>query len=482
MEAREVGPLSFVDVAPLALDRFERVLTPEQEQELLRMVARGRVLLEGRVVWSVNSTAHGGGVAEMLQSLIAYARGGGVDARWAVIGGEPDFFRVTKRIHNRLHGYAGDGGPLGEHERAIYDESMAVNAERLASHVQAGDIVLLHDPQTAGLVDAMKTAGAHVVWRAHVGLDSPNDQARDAWRFLLPYVSGADGYVFSRRGFAWEGLDQSRLTIIPPSIDPFSPKNQDLDPDTVRSILHVIGLQRRNGGAPVVTCHDGSSRVVERHAELVEEEPLPEGAPIVTQVSRWDRLKDPIGVMEGFVAHVVPVTDAHLVLAGPETRAVADDPEGAEVLRLCVDRWHGLAPEVRRRVHLAMLPMADGDENAAMVNALQRSAAVVVQKSIAEGFGLTVSEAMWKARPVVASRVGGIQDQIVDGQSGRLVEPTDLESFGAAVAELLLDHEVADHMGKAAMERVRMDFLGARHLGQWVDLFDRVIAATEAVS
>jgi trehalose synthase len=170
------------------------------------------------------------------------------------------------------------------------------------------------------------------------------------------------------------------------------------------------------------------------------------------------------------------------VLAGPETAAVTDDPEGASVLRSCIDRWHSLAPEMRRRVHLAMLPMTDADENAAMVNALQRSAAVVVQKSIAEGFGLTVSEAMWKARPVVASRVGGIQDQVVDGESGLLVDPTDLESFGAALTELLLDPALAERMGKAAMERVRMDFLGARHLRQYVELFERVIAATEPVS
>jgi trehalose synthase len=250
----------------------------------------------------------------------------------------------------------------------------------------------------------------------------------------------------------------------------------------VRGILHAIGLRSEDGAAPAFMCHDGSTRLVERQAEFVEEEPVPDEASIVTQVSRWDRLKDPIGVMEGFMAHVAPVTDAHLVLAGPETAAVTDDPEGASVLRSCIDRWHSLAPEMRRRVHLAMLPMTDADENAAMVNALQRSAAVVVQKSIAEGFGLTVSEAMWKARPVVASRVGGIQDQVVDGESGLLVDPTDLESFGAALTELLLDPALAERMGKAAMERVRMDFLGARHLRQYVELFERVIAATEPVS
>jgi trehalose synthase len=150
------------------------------------------------------------------------------------------------------------------------------------------------------------------------------------------------------------------------------------------------------------------------------------------------------------------------------------------VLRECIVRWESLAPEVRGRIHLAMLPMADADENAAMVNAIQRSAAVVVQKSIAEGFGLTVAEAMWKARPVVAGRVGGIQDQIVDGESGRLVDSTDLGGFGKAVTELLLDEERAARMGAQAAERVRAEFLGVRHLRQYVDLFERLIATEGA--
>jgi trehalose synthase len=221
---------------------------------------------------------------------------------------------------------------------------------------------------------------------------------------------------------------------------------------------------------------------IDRRADIVDGVLVPEGVPVVAQVSRWDRLKDPLGVLEAFVGTVVPNSDAHLVLAGPDTSAVADDPEGVYVVRAAMTRWRSLAPEVRARVHLVELPMADAEENAVMVNALQRWATIVCQKSLAEGFGLTVAEAMWKARPVVAARVGGIQDQIVDGVSGVLVDPADIGAFGAAVLGLLHDPERAARMGDAAQARVRADFLGARHLEQYVELFDSVIQTPSAVS
>ena len=187
------------------------------------------------------------------------------------------------------------------------------------------------------------------------------------------------------------------------------------------------------------------------------------GDPLVVQVSRWDRLKDHMGVMLGFAEHVVH-PDAHLILAGPNVTSVTDDPEGAEVLEEAAAAWRGL-PHVRRsRIHLACLPMADIEENAAIVNALQRHATVVVQKSIAEGFGLTVAEAMWKARPVVASAVGGIQDQIEDGVTGLLLEdPADLEGFGKLVTRLLEDPAFATELGSHAREEVRAHFLANRH-------------------
>src|SRR3954451_11903890 len=183
--------LQQVEIAPLMPERFREVLTSAQDRQLDATIEQGRQVLRGRVVWNVNSTARGGGVAEMLQSLVAYARGAGVDARWVVIDGGEDFFRVTKRIHNYLHGSAGDGGGLGPEERAIYEACAHHNAAALADLVRPGDVVLLHDPQTAGLVEPLRRHRAHVVWRAHIGLDLPNDYARTAWEFLRPYVEPA---------------------------------------------------------------------------------------------------------------------------------------------------------------------------------------------------------------------------------------------------------------------------------------------------
>jgi trehalose synthase len=473
---RAVTRLKHVDVPALPIERFAEVLTAEQEDGRERTVARARESLAGRVVWNVNSTAFGGGVAEMLRSLIAYSRASGVDTRWVVMGGEPDFFRVTKRMHNNLHGDPGDGGPLGDLERAIYEAVAAANAEQLAELVRPGDVVIAHDPQAAGLVQPLVDLGAHVVWRAHIGLDLPNDRARAAWSFLLPYVSPAAAYVFSRDAFVWEGLDPARVHVIRPSIDPFSAKNQQLPEARQRAILCAAGILADGGpGEPVYERHDGSTGRVGRRATMIEERPLDPHAPVVTQVSRWDRLKDPLGVIEGFVTHVDHGTSAQLVLAGPEPSSVSDDPEGADVLNACVARWQSLAPEARKHIHLALLPMADAEENAAIVNAVQRWSSIVVQKSLAEGFGLTVAEAMWKALPVVASRVGGIQDQIVDGVNGVLVGPGDLAGFGAALNRLLADRSEARRIGAAAQARVREEFLGVRHLTEYVDLLAQVM-------
>jgi trehalose synthase len=209
---------------------------------------------------------------------------------------------------------------------------------------------------------------------------------------------------------------------------------------------------------------------------VIEEQPMQLDDPLIAQVSRWDRLKDPLGVLRGFAEHVDPADEPHLVLGGPDVTAVADDPEGGEVLAETEDAWRELPAAVRRRVHLALLPMDDADENAVMVNALQRRADVVVQKSLAEGFGLTVAEAMWKGRPVMASRVGGIQDQIEDGTTGFLVDPGDLRAFGERANALLADPYAAERIGQAAQTRVRDLFLGPRHLGQYVELLGSVLA------
>jgi trehalose synthase len=197
--------------------------------------------------------------------------------------------------------------------------------------------------------------------------------------------------------------------------------------------------------------------------------------PVVVQVSRWDRLKDPLGVIKGYAEHIAGSTEAHLVVAGPSVDAVADDPEGAAVLAECARAWADLPDGISSRIHLACLPMDDGEENAAIVNALQRRADVVVQKSLAEGFGLTVAEGMWKARPVVASRIGGIQDQVTDGETAILVEPDDLGAYGAAVTRLLENPADAEAMGKEAQRRIRDLFLAPRHLMQYVEVIQPLL-------
>jgi trehalose synthase len=465
-----------VQLGTASLERFRTVLNEEQWERLQRTATRARRDFEGRAVWNVNSTARGGGVAELLGSLVPYSRGAGVDVRWVVIEGDPDFFRVTKRIHNMLHGMPGDGEGLSEADEATYQVVSERNAQELVAVLRPGDLVLLHDPQTAGLVEPLRRHGARVVWRCHVGTDTPNDIVRRAWSFLRPYVEEAERLVFSRAAFVWEGLDRSRVGVIPPSIDAFTPKNQPLPPGAVEAILRAAGIHGEPpNGAASFTRVDGSPGRVGRHIERNGWPPLPGSVPAVVQVSRWDRLKDPAGVLRAFADGIGPSTEAHLVLAGPSTGAVADDPEGPEVLAEVTSLAGRMPDTLRERIHLFSLPMDDLQENAAIVNALQRRADVIVQKSVAEGFGLTVAEAMWKARPVVASAVGGIQDQIVDGESGVLVEPDDLGAFADAVLGLLRDPARAEWMGHNARERVRGAFLGARHLEQYVDLFEGVV-------
>lgn len=478
----EGSPLIEVALDALSPYAFKDVLEAEHYRSFAEGMSRALAVFEGRSFYHVNSTARGGGVAEMLQSLVPYFRGAGIDCRWLVTGGNTEFFRVTKRLHNNLHGELGDGGQLGEAEHRIYATTLQASADALAGLVRRGDVVLLHDPQTAGLAGPLRKAGAVLIWRCHVGLDTPNHLARQAWDFLRPYVCEAGAYIFSRRAFAWEGLEEGKIHVIPPSIDTFSPKNQEMDRATVEAVLSTAGLLEVSPTVPpVFRGQGGMPGAVQRRAQLADGGPPPTAeARLVVQVSRWDRLKDPLGVIEGFARHVAGMTEAHLMVAGPAVDKVSDDPEGAQVLEQARALAVELPGEVRERVHLAVLPMEDVDENAAIVNALQRRADVVVQKSLAEGFGLTVAEAMWKGRPVVASRIGGIQDQIVDGVTGVLISnPTDLMAYGEAVVGLLGDPEGAARMGEAARTHVHREFLHPRHLVRHVDLAEALLADGE---
>jgi trehalose synthase len=467
--------LQEVQVRAVTPRRLEAIIGAARTERLEVAAASAREVLSGRVVLNVNSTAAGGGVAELLQTLLAYGRGVGIDARWVVIQGDDRFFAITKRIHNHLYGSVGDGGPLGLDERAAYEKTLQPNAVELGALLRPGDVVLLHDPQTAGLAPSLRKAGVFVVWRCHVGIDRPNEHSEAAWEFLRPYLVDVAGFVFTREEFAPPWVPRDRLFVIAPSIDPFSAKNEPMDTTQVLGTLRHVGLLSDGQADPVVTFtrRDGSPGRINRHVDILQTGPCPPAdVPLVIQASRWDAMKDMQGVMVGFAEHLHELGSAHLVLAGPNVHGVADDPDAAAVLDDCIAIWRTLPHMVRRRVHLACVPMADVDEAAAIVNALQRHATVVVQKSLAEGFGLTVTEAMWKGRPVVGSAVGGIVDQIVPGETGWLIQDAhDLDAFAAALTNLLDDPPHAAHMGDQGRTRAGELFLGDRHLDQWSQVF-----------
>jgi trehalose synthase len=465
-----------VKVSARSLDPFVPLLGRERIQALKRDAEAVRARLGRCAVWNISSTATGGGVAEMLRSLLRYARGEGVDARWLVIEGPPEFFRVTKRIHHALHGSAGDGSPLGPEQAAIYDRVMRANMDALDTLVRAGDVVICHDPQTAGLVPHLIEKGAHVIWRCHIGHERHDAEADRGWNFLRPYLQNAPVAIFSRLAYAPSWLEPKRTVVLFPTIDPFSAKNQTMDDTAVRAILAQVGLIE--GPTQPEACtfvrDDGSPGRVDREAEVIRlGRPSTWDAPLVVQVSRWDSIKDPIGVLQGFALNPY---GTELILAGPDVKAVADDPEGARVFADVEQAWRSLPFSLRRVVHLALVPMEDIEENAAIVNALQRHAAIVVQKSLHEGFGLTVAEAMWKRRPVVASAVGGIQDQVRDGVDGLLLsDPSNLEEFNGLLVRVLSDPVLAKRLGDAAYDHVRDQFTSVSSLEQYAGLLMEVL-------
>ena len=469
-----------IPIGAQSTDRYRELVGDDRVLEAEAAANVARAQLSGRVFWNVSSTARGGGVAEMLPTLIAYARGAGIDARWLVIEGAPEFFRVTKRLHHALHASRGDGSPLGDRERGLYEQVLRVNAKDLEGIIRPRDVVVLHDPQTAGLAPHLIRLGAVVIWRCHVGCDVPDEQSELGWSFLRPYLGDVAALVFSREAYIPTWCEREQARVIRPSIDPFSAKNQELDQGTVRAILVHAGLVEGppRDGSPTFLRTDGTPGRVDRQADIIRLGRAPTwDTPLVVQISRWDPLKDHLGVMTAF-AELVDGTApaaAELVLAGPNVNAVADDPEGAAVFNEILGAWRKLSHGDRRRIQLVNLPMADAEENAAIVNALQRHAAVIVQKSLHEGFGLTVTEAMWKGRPIVASATGGIQDQIADGVHGLLVaDPYDLGAFGVAVRRLLEDRPFAERLGCNARERARQEYLGLRHVLQYAQLLGQI--------
>lgn len=467
-----------VTVAPRPVEQLMPVIGEERCDRLTEAARLFRGQLRGKTLWNISSTAVGGGVAEMLHVLLGYVEGGGITSRWMVVSGDAEFFVITKRLHNQIHGQVA-GGPLTAREILHYERMLAANAAELLELIRPGDLVLLHDPQTAGLAGSLTTAGALVAWRCHIGVDWQNAITTGAWNVLRPYLTHAHGFVFSRREYVPAWIPGEKVAIIPPSIDPFSPKNQYLDEYTVRGILARIGVLggRTPGEQATFLGRDGQPESVTRPAEITAEDLPGSDDQLVIQVSRWDQLKDMAGVLRGFADHVATAGPGFLLLVGPAVAGVTDDPEGAAVFADCLLHWRALPAPVRSRVLLVTLPLDDADENAAMVNALQRHASVVVQKSLAEGFGLTVAEGMWKGRPVVGSAVGGIIDQIPAGAGVLLADPRDLEAFGSQVRRLLDEPGTAATMGAAAQAHISRHFVGDLHLLRYERMFSAMIRA-----
>ncbi len=378
----------------------------------LRLLAKD---LKGMRVVHVNSTRLGGGVAEILGWMIPLMRELGLDASWEVIEGNPDFFAVTKAFHNGLQGQSVRLTPAMIRD---YEETVRMNVERLRPLLEPADYVFIHDPQPAPLLEMCPNRKGRWVWRCHIDASRPH---RNVWSYLATKVAGYDASIFSVAEFA-QSLPHPQF-LIPPSIDPLSEKNRDLAPEEVDVALSELGI--------------------------------PRDEPILTQISRFDRFKDPIGVIRAFkmLKQTLP---ARLVLAGG---GATDDPEGAEVLEEVRE-----AARDEPDIHVLLLP---GDAHVT-INALQKASTIVIQKSVQEGFGLTVTEALWKAKPLIGGNVGGIRLQVHNHHTGFLVDTPE----GAALwlRYLLERPEEIRRMGMIGREFVRENFLLTRHLRDYLTL------------
>jgi trehalose synthase len=433
--------------------------------------------LQGKRVWNINTTASGGGVAELLRSVLPYARGLGIDARWFVVGGTPAYYRIVKRAYHALYGGPGDDSALDHDARLIYEQSLIGQLDAVRRHVVPGDVVVLHDLQVLGLAPHLAQMGARVLWRCHLGTDEHNAHTETAWAFLRPYMAMLERVIFLREAFIPDFLDRSICSVIPPSIDPTAVKNRPLTPDQITDLLVSAQLI---APAPAPSQRPSLTLPPTAKPRVLRSGPRRSTAtPMVTQISRWDRMKDPVGVLRGFAlfTRMHPRSDAYLLLAGPEVSAVADDPEDVEVSQMVVEAWLGLPSAERNRIDIAFLPMADHDENALLVNALQRHASVVIQKSLSEGFGLTVTEALWKARPVIASARGGILDQVDDGAQGRLLQdPSDPCELATTLGDALSDSDRSLQMARAGQLRVGARYLTPAHICRLSATVERLFA------
>lgn len=367
--------------------------------------------LRDRIIQHINSTPVGGGVAEILSRMVPLLKELGIDTRWDVIKGGEQFFEITKKFHNALHGRS------EEITQRDFDIFMETSQENIRELNICGEIIFVHDPQPIALI--RKKSDNKWIWRCHVDVSNPNQKV---WKFLMDFIVKYDSAVFSAPTFSQVVLP-IRQFLISPSIDPLSDKNKELSCDIIDSVLKKYDI--------------------------------PKNKPILMQISRFDRLKDPVGVIEAY-RQVKKYINCQLVLAGGTAE---DDPEGIKVF----EEVQGQAKQ-DKDIHVLLLPHSDIE-----VNALQRASTIIIQKSLKEGFGLTVAEALWKAKPVVASNVGGIPLQIKHKYSGLLCHS--IEGAAFAIKQLLNSPEYAKKLGENGREHIRNNFLLTRHLRDYMLLF-----------
>lgn len=447
--------------------------------------------LKGCTIWMINSTATGGGVAEMLPSQMRIMRYIGVKIEWMVIETKDQaFFNLTKRIHNAIHG-SGDG-IFTDEDRAIFEKVNAQNAEKAIAAINDGDLVVIHDPQPMPLAAMIrKKRRVKTLWRCHIGLEEENATTKGVWSFLSNYYDAYDHFVFSLASYVPKGLLE-KTSIIPPAIDPLSHKNRMLWMSKCLGILQQSGIIReqlpqlypnyKNQVRRVMP--DGSFNTVNHDEELDII-----FHPTVLQISRWDRLKGFKELMEAFVLMKKEnqkktdktslayrrIRHTRLALGGPDPAFVSDDPEGMEVLNELIEQYKEMTPELQQSIALLLLPLDNPKENALIVNALQRCATIVVQNSIQEGFGLTATEAMWKQRPVLVSGAAGLRAQVQHDINGKInADPSNITQLAEALEEMLSNPKERDKWGFNGQIRVIENFTLFSQIESWLATLAKV--------
>ena len=418
--------LTFVFPEAKNLDDYQDIIGPVAYEEIMTL-AKG---LSQKRILHLNSTATGGGVAELLKTLVPLTNSIGVTADWAVIRGAPEFFNISKMMHNSLQG---KHIPWSQEMWDIWRHYNEANAEDLVEAEY--DFIVIHDPQPAGVLSFVKREKARPngrwIWRCHIDL---TDAQEDVWQTIKPSVELYDAAIFTLPEFIKDKLDGPEIIVSPPGIDPLSPKNAHLDEETIWNILSSAGIDRDR--------------------------------PIMAQVSRFDPWKDPLGVMDAYRLVKASHKGIQLVLVAS---MAADDPEGWVYYEKTL-RHAGEDPDI----HFLTDPLGLGND--VPVNAIQSAADAVLQKSLREGFGLTVTEALWKAKPVVAGNAGGIRLQVKDGETGYLTATT--QECADRVLYLLRHPAEACRMGEAGKEHVRGNFLITRYLRDYLRLFNRLAHTT----